>query len=103
MTQYIPTTDAAKALQAALRAEYPGVTFSVRKDRGTACAWIRVEYSDGPTDRAVERIADRFTGPGYLVDGVLVSRQIGPDGRAAVAARVAAVAPGVPALDPTAP
>ncbi|MBD3779185.1 MAG: hypothetical protein IE923_07970 [Micrococcales bacterium] len=100
MTQYVPTTEAARALKAALRAEYPDVTFSVRKDRGTACSWIRVEYFDGPTDRAVQRIADMFAGRDYLVDGVLVSRHVGPDGRAAVAARVAAVAPGVTALDP---
>ncbi len=119
MTEYVTTTEAAAALKTALRAQYPGVKFSVRKDRGTACAWLRVTYTDGPTDRAVQAIADRYSGQRfnamtdvydllpdrlvtidgqhravrYLVDGVIVSRQIGPQGRAAVAARVAAVAP----------
>lgn len=125
-TQIIATTQAAALLKRALRAQYPGVKFSVRTERGTACAWLRVSYTDGPTVRAVQHIADGYCGQRfnaitdvydvlpdrlvtvdgrthsvrYLVDGVLASREIGPEGRAAVAERVAAVAPGVTAQDP---
>lgn len=127
MIEYIPTTQAAAMLKAALRAAFPGVRFSVRKDRGTACAWLSVSYTDGPTSQTVQAIADGYTGRKfngmtdgydrqpdqlvhfdgealpravrYLVDGVLVSRQMGPAGRAGVAAQVLRIAPDLDALD----
>lgn len=128
-TQYIPTSEAAAMMKAALRAAFPGMAFSVRKDRGTACAWLRVTYTDGPTHSLVQEIADRYTGQQYnamtdgydlkpdalvqlapedlprlvryVVDGVIVHREMGPAGRAGVAAHVAAIAPGLAGLDDT--
>lgn len=128
MTDLIVTSDAAALLKTALHAAFPGIRFSVRKDRGTACAWLRVSYTDGPTTALVQEIADRYTAQRfnpmtdsydqmpdrlvqfdgeqaprvvrYLVDGVIVTREMGAAGRTRVAAHVAAIAPGVVALAP---
>lgn len=128
-TQHIPTSEAAAMMKAALRAAFPGVAFSVRKGRGTGCWWLRVTYTDGPTSSVVQEITDRYTGRKfnamtdgydlkpdtlvqfdgedlprlvrYMVDGVIVQREMGPTGRAGVAAQVAAIAPGLTGLDDT--
>uniref|UniRef100_UPI003D72C579 LPD29 domain-containing protein n=1 Tax=Cellulomonas sp. Y8 TaxID=2591145 RepID=UPI003D72C579 len=125
MTETITTTQAAAMLKAALQAAYPDVTFSVRRNRGTAANWLRVFYTDGPTGRAVHKITDQYTSlrydgqsedqvPArlvafdgedvprlvrYAVSGVAVHRTMGPAGRAAAAARIAAAAPGIKCLD----
>jgi hypothetical protein len=123
MSDLVPTSQAAAMLKAALRAAFPDVRFSVRKDTGTATGWLRVTYTGGPTGSVVQEIADRYTGQRfnamtdtydqvpdrlvqfdgealprpvqYLVDGVIVTRQMGPAGRAGVAA----VAPDVTGTD----
>lgn len=127
MTDLIPTSQAARMLRSALHAAFPGVRFSVRKDRGTASAWLRVTYTDGPRVDPVQEICHRYAGQqfnahddGYdqrppslvqfdgealprvvqfLVDGVIVQREMGAAGRAGVAARVAALAPGLVGID----
>ena len=48
--------DPARNMRAELKRAFPGVRFSVRRDRGS----IRVGWTDGPTAAAVEAIADRF-------------------------------------------
>jgi hypothetical protein len=126
--ELIETTRAAAMLRADMHAAYPGVRFSVRKGRGTACWWLAVTYTDGPTTRQVEQITARYPAERYsqntgrrepapaqlvtldpaepprlvrfAVDGIDVHREIGSAGRAAVAARIRQVAPGVRALNP---
>lgn len=61
-TRYISTTDTAKEVRKALRAQWPGVKFSVRKGTGTGSAWIRVSWEDGPRYEDVRQVVDRFEG-----------------------------------------
>ena len=58
-----------KIVKKTLKATYPGVKFSVRKDRHS----IRVEYYDGPTKSEVEKIA-RVGGEGF--DGMIDMRYL---------------------------
>jgi hypothetical protein len=102
--RYIITKEAAQLLRTALKATFPGTTFSVRCDRGSASAWIRVSWTDGPLETAVTPVGYPFQGaqfnpmtdsydelptqllctaPGelpeevhYVVDGILYSRTL---------------------------
>ena len=107
-------------IRKALKSLWPGVKFSVRKDRGTACGWVTISWEDGPTDRAVTAAVDHFHGSKFNgqtdmydlvddvlmaaagelpalvrfpVDGILTMRQVGEAGRQAVAEHVQAVCP----------
>ncbi|MBB2157352.1 hypothetical protein HLH33_13690 [Gluconacetobacter diazotrophicus] len=53
---------AAKNIRVLLKAAFPGVKFSVRKDHYGS---LRVNWSDGPDARAVEDITDRFRSGHY--------------------------------------
>lgn len=54
------TKSTAAAIRSALRRTFPGVPFSVRMARGTACGWIDVSWTDGPTSDMVGQVTDRF-------------------------------------------
>ncbi|MFC9260824.1 DUF3560 domain-containing protein [Streptomyces hydrogenans] len=56
MTHYIDTKHVSAELRRRLRAEFPGVKFSVVTGTGTGSAWIRVNWTDGPDSEAVGRI-----------------------------------------------
>lgn len=65
MTEYISTKDTAKLLRTALKNAFPGVKFSVRMSTGTASAWMRVTWSDGPTDLDVRAITRQYEGRSF--------------------------------------
>ncbi|QNE46133.1 hypothetical protein F1C58_03880 [Glaciihabitans sp. INWT7] len=71
MTDYISTKDTAKLVRGALKSAFPGVKFSVRMSSGTASAWMRVQWDDGPTTREVDAITTRFEGRKFnsMTDG----------------------------------
>ena len=83
-TEYLSVTDTARLLRAALKAEFPGVKFSVRSDRYAGGASIRVYWTDGPTDDAVSATAGLYQGATF--DGMQdlkeyhASLLAGPDG-----------------------
>ena len=52
--------ETAAAIRKALRAQFPGVQFSVRMSRGTAYGWLDVSYQDGPVSRDVDEITRAF-------------------------------------------
>lgn len=62
MTKYLSATDTAKLIRAALKAGFPGVKFSVRARRGSA---IDITWTDGPYDKDVARITDRYRGADF--------------------------------------
>lgn len=51
---------AAKNIRAELKADYPGVKFSVRSDRFSMGNAIRVGWTDGPNTAQVEAITDKY-------------------------------------------
>ena len=71
MTDYISTKDTAKLVRAALKNAFLGVKFSVRMSTGTASAWMRVSWSDGPTELDVRAIIRRYEGRRFngMTDG----------------------------------
>lgn len=54
------TKETAVEVRRALKAEFPGVKFSVVMDRGTAHGWFSVSWTDGPMTEAVDRVCDGF-------------------------------------------
>ena len=65
MTRYISVTDTAKLVRAALKAAFPGVKFSVRSDSYSGGASIRVGWTDGPTEDAVEGTTGGYRGASF--------------------------------------
>jgi hypothetical protein len=52
----------ARALRRALRVAFPGVPFSVRRNRGSGMySWVEVAWTDGPTGDQVAAVGDQFT------------------------------------------
>ncbi|CAM3424196.1 LPD29 domain-containing protein [Tsukamurella hominis] len=76
-TRQISTADTAKEIRKALRAQWPTVTFSVRKGTGTAALWISIAWVDGPREDQVKRIVERFEGSTH--DSMTESYQQNPD------------------------
>jgi conjugative element/phage-associated large polyvalent protein len=85
MTRYISVTDTAKLVRAALKAAFPGVKFSVRSDKYAGGASIDVSWIDGPAEKDVEKITDRYRGAQF--DGMQDLKTYhstllaGPDGK----------------------
>ena len=52
-------------VRAALKAAFPGVTFSVRSKTYSGGASIRVEWTDGPPCAAVHRVTDPMEGADF--------------------------------------
>ncbi|RPF30257.1 LPD29 domain-containing protein [Streptomyces sp. TLI_185] len=59
---YIDTKHVAAELRNRLKDAFPGVKFSVRKDTGTASAWISVRWTDGPSPAEVEELTRPMQG-----------------------------------------
>jgi Large polyvalent protein associated domain 29 len=68
-TTYETCAATAKRLRAALKAHFPGVTFSVRSSTYSGGASIRVKWTDGPRRPVVEAVAHRFAGATF--DGMI--------------------------------
>ena len=67
--EYISCADTAKLMRSALKAQFPGVKFSVRSDVYSGGASIRVTWTDGPFINDVEKIANRYAGATF--DGMI--------------------------------
>ena len=60
--RYLTCAETAKELRKALKAEFPGIKFSVRSSNYAGGASIRVEWSNGPTEKSVRTITNKFEG-----------------------------------------
>ncbi len=68
-TKFLSCADTAKLIRLALRESFPGVKFSVRSDSYSGGASIDVKWTDGPTAKQVEAVADSFEGSYF--DGMI--------------------------------
>jgi Large polyvalent protein associated domain 29 len=68
-TTYETCAMTAKRVRAALKAHFPGVTFSVRSSTYSGGASIDVKWTDGPRRPVVEAIAHHFKGATF--DGMI--------------------------------
>lgn len=64
-TKYISVVETAKFVRQALKAAFPAITFSVRSKSYSGGASIDIQWTDGPTSKAVERIVQRFEGADF--------------------------------------
>lgn len=85
--EYIDVADCAKLIRRALRDEFSGQRFSVRSDRYSGGASIRVKWTGGPALAAVEGVAKRYEGASF--DGMIDLKEyrthwLRPDGRVLV-------------------
>lgn len=62
MAKYISPADTAKEVRKALKEAFPDQKFSVRTDVYAGGASVRVRYTDGPNEKAVEKVAKQFEG-----------------------------------------
>ncbi len=67
--RHLTCAETAKLLRAALRTGLPGVRFSVRSKTYSGGASIFVSWTDGPTSKQVDEIAQRFAGASF--DGMV--------------------------------
>lgn len=58
----INITEAAKMLRAELKRRWPQVKFSVRSEKYSMGSHMNVAWIDGPTQRAVEEVANAYSG-----------------------------------------
>lgn len=61
-TEYLTCAETAKLLRAALKAEFPGVKFSVRSHTYSMGASIDVSWTDGPFTHEVQSTLDLYKG-----------------------------------------
>jgi len=57
-SQYLSCAETAKLIGPALKAAFPGVKFSVRSHTYAGGASIDIDWTDGPTQKTVDRLAD---------------------------------------------
>ncbi len=75
VSTYEAVTETAKKIRAALKAAFPQVKFSVRSDSFSMGSAVRVKWTDGPTEKQVEKIAnaheriDRDDATGEILSG----------------------------------
>jgi hypothetical protein len=69
MARYMSCADTAKEVRKALKAEFPGVRFSVRSHTYSGGASIDVSWRDGPTYGSVNAVCQRFAGASF--DGMI--------------------------------
>lgn len=86
--RYLSVTETAKLVRAALKREFPGAKFSVRSDSYAGGASVRVNWTDGPTVKEVDRVIAPYKGADF--DGMVDLKTnntswLMPDGTAAVA------------------
>lgn len=67
--RYLPCAATAKLVRAALKQHFPGVRFGVRSHTYAGGASINVEWTDGPTVKAVEGVAKQYEGSNF--DGMI--------------------------------
>jgi hypothetical protein len=65
----IDLVDVAKLIRKTLKAEFPGIKFSVRSERYSMGASIDVRWTDGPSERAVRAFTDLYEGADF--DGMI--------------------------------
>jgi hypothetical protein len=87
-TRYLSCAETAKLIRVALKKAFPGVKFSVRSSTYSMGASIRVGWTDGPTDKAVDSVVQVYSGAGF--DGMIdlkyhKSAWLMPDGSATFA------------------
>lgn len=81
----VDTRDTAKLVRRALKAAFPGTAFSVRISRYSGGSSVTVDWTDGPTETAVRKVTDVYSGVGFdgMVDGTTYnSAWLWPDGSA---------------------
>ena len=66
---YLSCADTAKLLRSALKAQFPGVRFSVRSNTYSGGASIDVSWIDGPFSSDVDKVAKRYEGATF--DGMI--------------------------------
>jgi len=64
-TEYISVTDTAKIIRKELKANYPGIKFSVRSEKYAGGASINIDWTDGPTASEVDGIVQGFRGADF--------------------------------------
>lgn len=69
MKQYLDITEVAKLVRQALRESFPAMKFSVRCSKYSGGSSMRIHWTDGPTARQVEAIANTFEGSYF--DGMI--------------------------------
>jgi len=67
--KYLSCAETAKLIRAQLKAEFPGVKFSVKSKTYSMGASITVKWTDGPTGKAVDAVVQVFSGAGF--DGMI--------------------------------
>ena len=67
--EYLTCAETAKLIRKALKEEFPKVKFSVRSSTYSGGASIRVNWIDGPLEKAVEAVAGAFAGATF--DGMI--------------------------------
>lgn len=87
-TTYLSCAETAKLVRKALRAEFPGIKFSVRSKTYSGGASINVGWIDGPTIKQIDTVTGPYTGGRF--DGMIdmaygVQSWLLPDGSAAFA------------------
>lgn len=66
---YLSCADTAKLVRARLKLIFPGVKFSVRSSVYSGGASISVGWTDGPTEKAVDRVVQPYGGASF--DGMI--------------------------------
>jgi hypothetical protein len=67
--RYLTCAETAKEVRKALKAAFPGIKFSVRSNNYSGGASIDVKWFDGPTSKAVDKVANKFAGATF--DGMI--------------------------------
>lgn len=62
---YISTTDTAKAIRKALKVAFPSVAFSVKSSKYSGGSSISVAWTDGPTDKEISAVTNKFEGASF--------------------------------------
>lgn len=88
VTEFISCADTAKLIRRQLKAQFPGVKFSVRSHTYSGGASIDVGWTDGPKESRVESVVGVFAGGRF--DGMIdlaysVTSFLHEDGRASLA------------------
>lgn len=60
--RHLDVADVAKLLRKRLRADFPGIKFSVRAQRSSMWCSLNVSWTDGPTERRVRESVTPFRG-----------------------------------------
>jgi Large polyvalent protein associated domain 29 len=87
---YLTCAETAKLVRKALKDAFPGDKFSVRSDTYAGGASIRVGWTDGPTEKAVNEVVGVFAGADFdgMIDLKVYSEHwLHPDGTVTLAKR----------------